>query len=70
VAAANVSILLGNGDGTFQLAIELPAHGHHPTQLTVADFNRDGKPDVGTINGDSTISVFLNTTPFPPTQSH
>lgn len=70
VASSNVSVLLGNGDGTFQLPIQLPSHGHHPTQLIVADFNRDGKPDVGTINGDSTISIFLNTTPFPAPQSH
>jgi hypothetical protein len=67
VAAANVSILLGNGDGTFQLPIGLPADGHHPTQLTLADFNHDGKPDIATVNGDSTISIFLNTTRFAPT---
>jgi hypothetical protein len=31
----------------------------------VADFNKDGKPDIATINGgDSTISILLNTTQF------
>jgi len=72
VAAANVAVLLGNGDGTFQPPIDLRAPGHHPTELVVADFTRDGKPDIGAVNGgDSTISIFLNTTPFPrPSHPH
>jgi hypothetical protein len=65
VASANVAILLGNGDGTFQPRTELPAQGHHPTELVVTDFTHDGKSDIGTINGDSTLSIFLNTTQFP-----
>jgi hypothetical protein len=66
----HVSILLGNGDGSFQS----PVHFHvgvNPIQVVVADFTRDGKPDIATINGgDSTISILLNTTQFPPPHSH
>src|ERR1019366_1460795 len=41
-AANNISILLGNGDGTFQTAVNYPA-GTNPIQVVVADFNGDGK---------------------------
>jgi uncharacterized protein (UPF0548 family) len=43
--AAGLSILLGNGDGTFQNAVEkFVAYDTSPA--FVADFNEDGKPDV------------------------
>jgi hypothetical protein len=65
----HVSVMLGNGDGTFQSPVQFRV-GVSPSQLVVADFNHDGKPDIATINGgDSTISILLNTTPFP-TPSH
>ena len=61
----HVSVLLGNGDGTFQPPVQLRV-GISPAQLVVADFNHDGKPDIATINGgSSTISILLNTTQFP-----
>ncbi len=41
----NVSVLLGNGDGTFQAAVAYSAGGT-PTSVTVADVNKDGKPDL------------------------
>jgi uncharacterized protein (UPF0548 family) len=40
-----VSVLLGNGDGTFQPAVNYAA-GSRPISLAVGDFNRDGKPDL------------------------
>jgi hypothetical protein len=43
--AANVAILLGNEDGTFQPAVEYSV-GQTPTVVVVADFNGDGIPDV------------------------
>jgi hypothetical protein len=58
-----ISVLLGNGDGTFQLPVGF-REGTGAAQLTVADFNGDGKPDVACVNG-ATVSVLLNTTPFP-----
>jgi uncharacterized repeat protein (TIGR01451 family) len=41
-----VSILLGNGDGTFQSAKTLDVGGISPTSIAVADFNGDGKLDL------------------------
>src|SRR6266700_513203 len=55
----NVSVLLGNGDGTFQAPRTFPV-GIHPAQVAVGDFNGDGKPDLVVSNVDSnTISVLL-----------
>jgi uncharacterized repeat protein (TIGR01451 family) len=42
----NVSILLGNGDGTFQATRNFDAGGTGGSSLAVADFNGDGKLDV------------------------
>ena len=42
----NVSILLGNGDGTFQPAKNFDVGGADPTSMVVADLNRDGRPDL------------------------
>ncbi len=56
----NVTILLGNGDGTFQEATGSPyAVGRNPSSVLVADFNGDGNPDFAVANkGDNTISIF------------
>ena len=40
-----VSILLGNGDGTFQPAVQY-ATGNSPVAIAVADYNLDGKLDL------------------------
>jgi hypothetical protein len=40
-----VSILLGNGDGTFQPHVDYAA-GNHPSSVAAADFNGDGKLDL------------------------
>ena len=56
----NVTILLGNGDGTFQEATGSPyAVGRNPSSVLVADFNGDGNPDFAVANkDDNTISIF------------
>ncbi len=56
----NVTVLLGNGDGTFQEAAGSPyAVGKKPSSVVVADFNGDGNLDFAVANqGDNTISVF------------
>ena len=44
------SVLLGNGDGTFQTA-RFVNTAMSATALAVGDFNRDGKPDLAAIGG-------------------
>jgi hypothetical protein len=55
-----VSVLLGNGDGTFQPRWAFSA-GSNPTVVTVADFNRDGVPDLAVVFGyyPGGVSVLL-----------
>ena len=48
----DVSVLLGNGDGTFQ-AEQRFAVGGFPQSIAAGDFNRDGIPDIVTPNGFS-----------------
>src|SRR6266536_399404 len=43
--STNVSVLLGNGNGTFQAAVNYSA-GASPSCVAIGDFNRDGKPDL------------------------
>jgi hypothetical protein len=60
-----ISLLAGNGDGTFKAAINFTT-GTRPYSVTIADFNGDSKPDIATANeGSNNISVFLNTTNNP-----
>jgi hypothetical protein len=55
----NVSVLLGNGDGSFKPAVNSVV-GTGPTNVAVADINGDGKPDLIVANYSSgTISVLL-----------
>jgi len=64
----NVSVLLGDGDGTFKAALNYDV-GTNPTGIAVGDFNRDGKPDLAVLNqnctnggppcGDGTVSVLF-----------
>ncbi len=52
--SGNVSILLGNGDGTFKAAVNSPA-GPSPQSLAVGDFNGDHKLDLIVVDpGDLT----------------
>ncbi len=41
-----VTILLGNGDGTFTQVASSPATGVGPTDIVAGDFNGDGKMDL------------------------
>ena len=47
----NVSVLLGNGDGTFQSATNSPA-GKNPFTIATGDFNRDDKADLVLIDAN------------------
>jgi hypothetical protein len=58
-SGAGVSIVLGNGNGTFQPAV-LYAAGDGPTALAIGDFNGDGKPDLAAGNGQGAdVSILL-----------
>ena len=64
-AEDEISILLGNGDGTFQEAasspIALPA-GSKPYNVITTDFNGDGIADLAIKNvGSGTVTVLLGT---------
>ncbi|MGI9068895.1 MAG: FG-GAP repeat domain-containing protein [Pyrinomonadaceae bacterium] len=55
----NISVLLGNGAGSFTRAPELYA-GTNPTAIAAADFNGDGKLDLAVVNTASyDVSIFL-----------
>src|SRR5204863_530848 len=56
----NVSVLLGEGDGTFQ-APQSYAVGHAPSSVAVGDFDGDGHLDLAVAYQDlhGGVSVFL-----------
>jgi Flp pilus assembly secretin CpaC len=56
-----VSVLLGNGDGTFTAAPNSPlGTGVAPTAVTITDFNADGNPDIAVTDPQTdSVSVFL-----------
>jgi len=60
-AAGSVTILLGNGDGSFTEAAGSPVTvGNNPKSVVVGDFNGDGIPDLAVVNEqDSTVTILL-----------
>jgi hypothetical protein len=57
--AGTVSVLLGNGDGSFQPHLD-SATGKLPSSLAAGDFNGDGKLDLAIVNlQDGNVSVLL-----------
>ena len=60
-AGGAVGVLLGNGDGTFQAAVNYDSGGSWATSVAVADVNGDGKPDVVVTNigSPATVGVLL-----------
>ena len=59
LVSGDVSVLLGNGDGTFA-AEQHFAVGYGPESVTTGDFNGDGLTDLATANVSSDdVSVLL-----------
>ncbi|HXM43940.1 MAG TPA: VCBS repeat-containing protein [Bryobacteraceae bacterium] len=57
---AAVSIMLGNGDGTFQAPVNYDAAaGGSAGSIAVGDFNGDGKPDIAMTSGVNSVSILL-----------
>lgn len=55
-----VSVLQGNGDGTFQRAANFVAPGG-ARSIATGDFNRDGKPDLATVAPwENELAILLN----------
>ena len=65
IADNTISILLGNGDGTFRPAVNYRAgSGFETYAVTVGDFNGDGKQDLAVTDdsgptGAGTVGIFL-----------
>src|SRR5256886_11486970 len=57
VNADSVSVLLGNGDGTFQTAVNYDA-GSYPSSVVAGDLDGDKQPDLVVVNSGG-ISVLL-----------
>jgi uncharacterized protein (TIGR03437 family) len=59
ITSGPLSVALGNGDGTFQTSVELIPY---PTSgsLAIADFNRDGMPDIAATLDYFGVAAFLN----------
>jgi len=57
----SVTILFGNGDGTFTPATSpSPATGEQPQSIVAGDFNGDGKLDLAIANAaDNTVTILL-----------
>ncbi len=58
-AAHSVSILLGNGDGTFQAHRDIPG-APNANSIAVGDFNHDGNPDIATSSNNPVNAVYVS----------
>lgn len=59
--SGTISVLKGNGDGTFATPATTYPAPNNPFKVVVGDFNGDGRPDVAvTRRSGSAVRVFLN----------
>jgi hypothetical protein len=76
-ADSTLSVLAGNGDGTFQPAVVYDLGGYEVASVLVADLNGDGKPDLiaaipcltSSCAGDGEVGVLLNNNGAPTTST-
>jgi FG-GAP-like repeat len=57
-AAGAADILLGNGDGTFQISEINAAFGLRPKLILTGDFNADGHTDIVEVNNSADFALF------------
>jgi hypothetical protein len=58
--SGDLSVMSGNGDGTFAGGVSLPV-GSGPVAIATGDFNNDGTPDIVVADqNDGRVSVLLN----------
>ncbi len=56
-----VSVLLGNPDGTFQSPANFSTVGANPRGMDVGDLNADGNPDLAVFNNSGDTAILLGT---------
>ena len=54
-----ITVLLGNGDGTFTPTAVSPVTGFIPNSITIGDFNGDGITDLAAANEGGTATILL-----------
>jgi hypothetical protein len=55
---ATISVLLGNGDGTFGTPTQFTS-GTTPVSIAIGDFNEDGNPDLAVVDNSPTPQVSI-----------
>src|SRR5271170_1292009 len=60
--SGSVSVLLGNGDGTFQAAQSFSTGGYEAYAVAVSDVNNDGNADLIVANGCQSVKQCANGT--------
>jgi hypothetical protein len=59
----HVSLFRNRGDGTLHDPMMIPSGGENARSCVIADFNRDGRPDLAVQHESSrTVGVLLNST--------
>jgi hypothetical protein len=59
-ATGNLSLFLGNGDGTFQPPTTYSTGSSSAQGLVARDFNGDGKPDIAVVTAPNNVVVLIN----------